>query len=324
MIKCLAFSLLMALATASGGPNAGQRVDDHLIRVGLDDNARAIPAPVATPSPAAPALNAPPASTDPAACEGVTFTRSLKYGENSLNILDVATGQSSGMRRPVVVFVAGDSFTGDRSTTVANPLIEQAMCFAGRNGLVAFSVSYRLAPAASWPAGSKDVAAAISWIHENADLFGGDKQEIIPIGYATGAYHLASFLAHPEFQERDSYVAGAVLVSGVYRPTQDAGDGEKSYFGTDASKYDSQSALTGLTAVDVPLLVAWSQDDGPRFVSQGEKLKDLLCGAGHCPRFALLTKRGSPASVFDLDGAGGDLHERLRQLIGQIDARGLP
>jgi acetyl esterase/lipase len=321
MIKCLAFSLLMALTAM---PDASQQLRDHLIRVGLDDDPRAMPAPVVTPGPATPSLNAPPASTDPAACGGVTFTRNLKYGPDSRNVIDAATGQTSGTRRPVVVFVAGDSFTGDRSTTVANPLLEQAMCFAGRNGLVAFSVSYRLAPAASWPAGSKDVAAAISWIHENADLFGGDKQEIIPIGYATGAYHLASFLAHPEFQERDSYIAGAVLVSGTYHPTPDAGDGEKAYFGTDASRYDSQSALPGLTALDVPLLVAWSQADAPRFVTQGEKLKDVLCNAGHCPRFALLSKPGSPASVFDLDGAGSDLHERLRQLIGQIDARGLP
>jgi len=38
----------------------------------------------------------------------------------------------------------------------------------------------------------------------------------------------------------------------------------------------------------------------------------------------VLTKRGSPASVFDLDGSSGNLHDRLRQLIGQIDARGLP
>ena len=32
-------------------------------------------------------------------------------------------------------------------------------------------------------------------------LFGGNAQEIIPIGYGTGAFHLASFLAHKEFQE---------------------------------------------------------------------------------------------------------------------------
>jgi hypothetical protein len=38
----------------------------------------------------------------------------------------------------------------------------------------------------------------------------------------------------------------------------------------------------------------------------------------------VLSKPSSPGSIFDLDGASADLHERLRQLIGQIDARGLP
>src|SRR6266436_1863605 len=323
MLKCLAFSLLVATTVvASALPGGRQQVAHDAIQIGLSDDPAAAPA--EAPAPPNDNSAAPAALTAAAACTGVTFTRGLKYGEKSLNVLDVATGQSSGMKRPVVVFVAGEHFAGDSNEAAANPLVEQAMCFAARNGLVAFSVSYRLAPAAPWPAGSRDVAAAISWVHENADLFGGNKQEIIPIGYAAGAFHLASFLSHPEFQERDSHVAGVVLVSGVYRPTADAGDGEKSYFGTDASKYDSQSALPGLTAIDVPLVVAWSQADAPRFVAQGEKLKDMLCSAGHCPRFALLAKPGSPASVFDLDGSSGDLHERLRQLIGQIDARGLP
>jgi acetyl esterase/lipase len=242
-----------------------------------------------------------------------------------MNILDVASGQTKpGGKRPVLVFVAGDSFAGGGDAPTVKPLVEQAMCFAARNNLVAFDVSYRLAPAATWPTGAKDVSAAISWVHENADLFGGNKQEIIPIGYGTGAFHLASFLAHKEFQERDDYVAGAVLVSGIYHPTADVGEGERAYFGTDTSTYDSRSAIPGLTAIEEPILLAWSSADAPTFIAQGEKLKQQLCNAGHCPRTAILTKRGSPASVFDLDGESGNLHDRLRQLIGQIDARGLP
>jgi acetyl esterase/lipase len=305
------------MTAVSGLPGAWQRLDDRLIRAGLDSDA---PAPSASPTPA----------TDDAApgnatsCDGVTFSRNLKYGDHQLNVLDVASAQTPGAKRPVIVFVAGDGFASDGKTSAASPLVEQAMCFAGHNGLVAFSMSYRLAPAAPWPAGARDVAAAISWVHENADLFGGNKDEIITVGYAAGAFHLASFLAHHEFQESDSYVAGAVLVSGIYRPDSDPSEGEKSYFGADTSKYDGESALPGLTKIDVPLVVAWSQADAKRFVAQGEKLKDILCSAGHCPRSALLSKASSPASVFDLDGTSADLHERLRQLIGQIDARGLP
>jgi acetyl esterase/lipase len=302
----------MTLMAASGpqGERQGLHdnlVHDNLVKVGLDRD----------PAPAA--------SSDAAGCDEVTFTRGLKYGGDSLNVLDVATAQTRpGAKRPVIVFVANDSFAGDGKTAALSALIEQAMCFAGRNGLVAFNVSYRLAPAAPWPAGAKDVAAAISWVHENADLFGGNKQEIIPVGYAAGAFHVASFLAHREFQDVDSSVAGAVLVSGIYRPGADADDGEKSYFGGDTSKYDGESALPGLTKIDLPLVVAWSPADAPRFVTEGEKLKELLCSVGHCPRFALLNKPGSPVSVFDLDGASRDLHERVRQLIGQLDARGLP
>jgi acetyl esterase/lipase len=323
MIKCLAFSLLMTLVAASGLPHATQRLDDNLIRVGLDDDPRAAPAPMATPAPAASTNSS--ASSDPASCTGVTFTRSLKYGGDAMNVLDVASGQTkSDAKRPVLVFVAGDSFAGGGDAPTVKPLVEQAMCFAARNGLVAFNLSYRLAPAATWPTGAKDVSAAISWIHENADLFGGNRQEIIPIGYGTGAFHLASFLAHKEFQERDDYVAGAVLVSGIYHPTTDVGEGERAYFGTDTSTYDSRSAIPGLAAIEEPILLAWSSADAPSFIAQGEKLREQLCNAGHCPRTAILTKRGSPASVFDLDGESGNLHDRLRQLIGQIDARGLP
>ena len=298
MLKCLAISLLMAIAAMAGRHPAGRDV----IPVGLTDD------------PAA-----------QAACESVTFTRSVKYGSDRLNVLDVATDQAkSASKHPVLVFVAGDSFAGEASAASANTVLDRAMCFAARNGLVAVSMSYRLAPAATWPSGAKDVAAALSWVYENADLFGGNAQEIIPIGYGTGAYHLASFLAHKEFQEKDDYIAGAVLVSGIYHPTADAGDAARAYFGADTGVYDSRSAIKGLTQIEEPILLAWSSADAPYFIAQGEKLKDNLCAAGHCPRTSVLSKPSNPGSIFDLDGASADLHERLRQLIGQIDARGLP
>ncbi len=50
----------------------------------------------------------PPASDDQNACTGVTFTRGLKYGENDLNVVDVATGDAKpASPRPVLMFVEG-------------------------------------------------------------------------------------------------------------------------------------------------------------------------------------------------------------------------
>jgi acetyl esterase/lipase len=297
------FLLLMAIPNAS--VRGGLAVDDS------------------TPSPA----DAAPAATK--SCEQVSFMRNLRYGESDLNVLDVATGGSDTSQtspRPVLLFVAGDSFTGEgRSPDAADPIQDAAMCFAARNGMVGVRITYRPAPANPWPSGAKDVAAATSWVHQNIDLFGGSRDEIVAIGYSVGAFHVASLLAHPEFQDRDSNVAGAVLVSGIYHASADASAAEKSYFGSDASQYDARSAFPGILNIETPLLLAWSAVDPPRLVAEGEKLKQLLChSATHCPHITVLKDRESLASVFGLDPPGGSLAQPTLELVREIEARGLP
>ena len=273
--------------------------------------------------------DSPAPTSDPSvSCAQVSFTRNLRYGEFDQNMLDVATVPTKDTAsRPVLLIVAGDTFTGDGgpADASASALQEEAMCFAARHDMVGVRISYRLAPASPWPAGAKDVAAAASWIHQNIDLFGGNAQEIIAIGYAAGAFHVASFLAHPEFQPDDSDLAGAVLVSGIYRPSGDGGDGERAYFGADASKYDERSALPGLLSVQLPLVLAWSATDPPHLVTQGETLKQLLCNSvAHCPRTKVLEARDSLTSRFGTNPSGSGLAALTLELVQEIEARGLP
>jgi acetyl esterase/lipase len=269
------------------------------------------------------------ATTDQSkSCAHVSFSRNLKYGENDLNVLDVATSDDKATSpRPVLLFVAGESFTADDGASdVAGTLQDQAMCFAARNGMVGVKVTYRPAPASPWPAGAEDVAAATSWAHQNIDLFGGSPDEIVTIGYSVGASHVASFLAHPEFQEHDSDVAGAVLVSGIYRSSADASPAEKAYFGADPSKYDERSAFPGILNIETRILLAWSALDPPRLVAQGEKLKELLCNStAHCPHTTVVLRtRDGLSSVFGLDGSGGGLAKPTLELVREIESRGLP
>jgi len=308
MIKILAVSLALALTAASAQimrPGA-LAATSNLVRIGLDD-----------------APNQPVSLEE--TCKDVAFTRDVKYGDSDQNMLDVATTENAtGESRPVLIFVAGQRFASDGATPARDPVEDEALCLAAHHAMVGVKVNYRLAPANPWPAGAKDVAAAISWVHQNADLFKGDAQAIIAVGWSVGAFHLASYLAHKEFQEGDNYIAGTVLVSGVYRADAEIGDGAKSYFGTDASKYDERSAFPGIVKIEDPIVLAWSTDDPPHLVAQAAALRDKLCSAGHCPRIAVLKDRDSPASLFGLDGTGDSLAERTQQLLSQVQARGLP
>jgi acetyl esterase/lipase len=330
MTKYLVLGLLLTAIAGASVPASESTWPDtaaNLIRAGLITEG-SDPAPAdAAPAAATPAVVTPPAATPDQSqlCAGVSFTRNLKYGDSDQNVLDVATSDSKDTSpRPVLVFVAGESFATGASDA-DGPLRDEVMCFAVHHGMVGVKVNYRLAPANPWPTGAKDVAAAISWVHENIDLFGGSGEEIVAVGYSVGAFHVASLLAHREFQERDSGLAAAILVSGIYRPSADASANEKSYFGADTSKYNERSAFPGILNIETPILLAWSALDPPRLVEQGEKLKELLCNSPtHCPHTAVLKNKDGLASAFGLDASAGSLAEPTLELVREIEARGLP
>jgi acetyl esterase/lipase len=328
MTRYLAVCLLLtgvAVPSLRGAESGFPETAAHLVKAGL--SLEDTDSPSAHPISPEDARSNDAAANESKPCERVSFSRNLKYGESELNVLDVATGDiKQTAPRPVLLLVASETFTGDNGAPdIAPSLQDQAMCFAARNGMVGVKVSYRLAPVNPWPAGAKDVAAAASWVHQNIDLFGGSSEEIVAVGYSAGAFHVASLLAHPEFQATDSNVAAAVLVSGIYRASADAGASEKSYFGEDASKYDERSAFPGILSVETPLLLAWSALDAPHLIAQGENLKELLCKSiSHCPQITVLRNRDSLASLFGPGSSGDGLAEPTLELVREIEARGLP
>jgi acetyl esterase/lipase len=307
MIKILAGCLLLIAATSVHGVRlALPTFVDDLTKVGLDLD------------------DTEPSTLHDQVCSNLSLWRGVKYTDNEQNVLDVATSpQRPATPRPVLLFVAGESFT-NAGTSVDQEMRQKAICLSARNGMVGVSMSYRRAPAHRWPAGAQDVAAAVSWVHENIDLFGGDRHEIVVIGYSVGAFHVATFLAHKELQVSDSDIAAAVLLSGIYSPKDDIKKGERAYLGADTSLYKARSAFPGIFKVEEPIVLAWSTLDSPGLIAQAENLKKRLCGAGHCPRTAILAGRVSPTSVFGLDASDKPLTDKMRELVDEIQASGMP
>ncbi len=179
---------------------------------------------------------------------GVTIARDEKYGADPRNRLDVfRPAKAEATARPILIFVHGGAFTGGDKHPPGNPFYDNIMLWAVANGMVGVNITYRLAPEHPYPAGAEDVAMAVQWTLENANRFGGDPRRIFLMGHSAGATHVATYVAHPEFNKvKGGGLAGAILVSGLYELTPDTdGPPQRAYFGGDMAKWPERSSLSG-------------------------------------------------------------------------------
>ncbi len=245
----------------------------------------------------------------------------VAYGSHMLQVLDLYRPEGkTGV--PVVLFVHGGGFK--EGNKIINPeLFGNVPSYFARNGVLGVSMNYRLAPAALWPAGAQDVAAAVAWLKEHAVRYGGDPARIFLLGYSAGATHVASYIFDRSLQPAaGSGVAGAIVLSGVYQVhpkyVTNVGDNMKAYFGTDASQYDARSPLTHVPGSNVPVFVAGAEHDPGFLVRHAEELKEALCKRdGRCPRFLQMAHHNhiSTAAAFDTsdDELGRAVLEFIRE-----------
>ena len=190
--------------------------------------------------------------------------RDLKYGDHPRHRLDVHTAgeQATATPAPVFVFVHGGGFVGGDKTQPGSPAYDHIGAWAVRNGWVGVTITYRLAPDHTWPAGAQDVAAAVDWIRENIAGYGGDPARIVVAGHSAGCVHVASYLTGQGGGSLDG-VRGAGLLSGFYHiPDEGRGELERTYY-TDAPS-ETISTLPGLLETDIPLIFAVADRD-PEF-----------------------------------------------------------
>ncbi len=119
-------------------------------------------------------------------------------GENCLT-LNIWSGAHKNERRPVMVWVPGGGFMRG---SASNPLYDGAS-FA-RQGVVFVSFNYRLGvdgfmslPDTVPNRGLLDQVAALQWVKNNIEAFGGDPSCITVFGVSAGAGALANLLGMP-------------------------------------------------------------------------------------------------------------------------------
>jgi acetyl esterase/lipase len=122
---------------------------------------------------------------------GVVFKPNLAYcqaGDQTLE-LDWAEPEGRATARPAVVLIHGGAWMfGQRSE------LRSLQFMLAKEGFVAISVDYRLAPRAVFPAPLHDVQCAVRWLRSQAAAQAIAPDQISAWGHSAGA-HLAAMLA---------------------------------------------------------------------------------------------------------------------------------
>ena len=103
----------------------------------------------------------------------VAVTENVAYGPETTQLLDVCqpadaefSSLNNGPRRAILSVHAGSWREGDK----AGPHWRSACEWLASEGFVAFSVNYRLAPLAPFPAGIADVRTVVEWLRQPAQV----------------------------------------------------------------------------------------------------------------------------------------------------------
>jgi arylformamidase len=188
----------------------------------------------------------------------------IAYGEHPRHRLDVYGPIGTTRPAPVFIWVHGGGFLrGDKGDAERWPNANAGR-FAANEGFLGIVINYRLAPDHQWPAGGEDVGAVVDWAKANAAEFGGDPERIVLAGTSAGAVHVAT---HIQLRPNTT-IRGAVLLSALYGidPYTDVRD--VAYYGDDQQLHAERAPLSAIIETDVPLLIACSEFDPPRFQAE--------------------------------------------------------
>ncbi|WP_430487725.1 alpha/beta hydrolase [Priestia flexa] len=114
---------------------------------------------------------------------------------------------------PAVVFFHGGGFIGGSLKTVENP----CKALAEKAQAAVVSVDYRLAPEHPFPAGLEDCLATVSWVHENAENLGINKEQLAVCGDSAGG-NLAAVCSLLDSQQGTNRIKYQALIYPVVNP----------------------------------------------------------------------------------------------------------
>ena len=224
----------------------------------------------------------------------------LRYGPRERNRLDFFPAARDGA--PVLVFIHG-GYWQMRSKEIFRFLASGPLA----HGIAFANVGYTLAPDATLREIVKEVLSAITWIAENAGVYGADARRLYVSGWSAGGHLTALSLAHPA-------VRGGLAISGIF----DLEPIRLSYLNDklrlDAGEASRLSPLLHLPSTSSPLTLACGGAELPELQRQSEEFAAARARAGLSGRLVRLAGHNHFTILEELARPDGALTTLVREL----------
>lgn len=252
--------------------------------------------------------------------DGVKVARDLAYGPDARHRLDVYQPEGK-TGAPVLMFFHGGAYVrGERN--INGDIYGNIATYFARNGVLGINGTYRLAPAAKWPASAQDLGRAVAWVKENAARLGGDPARIFLMGHSAGATHAATYAFMKEAQPTAGHgLAGLILSSGRFHFAPNPDDPNlknfQAYFGADTSRYPAMSPINHVKGgVGLPTFIVISEYDNPDLDTQGAMLLAAICQRDRrCPRFKRMVHHNHLSMTYQFNTKDDQLGREILEFI---------
>jgi len=214
--------------------------------------------------------------------DGYVAHDGIAYGPETRQKLDVYTPVDGARPASVVVFLYGGSWKrGDRANY---RFIAEALTSRGH---VTVIPDYRVYPDVRFPAFVEDSAAAVGWVREHIDAFGGDPDRIFLMGHSAGA-HIAALLTLDErylteVDVPDTAVRGMIGLAGPYAFDPLQYRSTRPVF-IDLPDPDMARPITFVDGQKLPFLLLHGEDDTTVYPANSEELASQIRAAGGSAR----------------------------------------
>src|SRR5580700_8026539 len=200
------------------------------------------------------------------------------YGPSAAEGLDIYRAKRDNA--PIFVFIHGGAWLGGAAKDYGYPA--EMFVNAGAHYVAIDFIAIKEA-GGDLSVMAKQVRRAVAWVHNNAEMFGGDPSRLYVGGHSSGG-HLCGVVLVTDWQKEfglpPNIIKAGLCMSGMYEMKPVALSARSNYVKFTDAMQDSMSALRHIDRLQAPITVSYGTFETPDFQRQSREFAAAVKAAG--------------------------------------------